>query len=234
MTARKKGKRLNGYRQDYVVFDLETTGINQNYDEIIEISAVKVCGGEVVGEYSTLVNPGRHIPAGATAVNGITDEMVKDAPDIKEAMAGFLEFIGDSVLVGHNIHTFDMNFAYDAVWLAWGKELDNDYIDTLYMARRCLPQLAHHRLTDVSEYFHINTDGAHRALNDCLMNQKCYEELGIIWKEKEKWRHRQGRGAGRPMMRSKERRTRERIWNARGAAGYFACGKGNSGHFMEV
>ena len=50
MTARKKGKRLNGYRQDYVVFDLETTGINQNYDEIIEISAVKVCGGEVVGE----------------------------------------------------------------------------------------------------------------------------------------------------------------------------------------
>ena len=178
MTARKKGKRLNGYRQDYVVFDLETTGINQNYDEIIEISAVKVCGGEVVGEYSTLVNPGRHIPAGATAVNGITDEMVKDAPDIKEAMAGFLEFIGDSVLVGHNIHTFDMNFAYDAVWLAWGKELDNDYIDTLYMARRCLPQLAHHRLTDVSEYFHINTDGAHRALNDCLMNQKCYEEMG--------------------------------------------------------
>ncbi len=197
MTARKKGKRLNGYRQDYVVFDLETTGINQNYDEIIEISAVKVCGGEVVGEYSTLVNPGRHIPAGATAVNGITDEMVKDAPDIKEAMAGFLEFIGDSVLVGHNIHTFDMNFAYDAVWLAWGKELDNDYIDTLYMARRCLPQLAHHRLTDVSEYFHINTDGAHRALNDCLMNQKCYEELGVIWKEKEKMAASARKGGGK-------------------------------------
>lgn len=186
MTVRNKGKRLNGYRQDYVVFDLETTGINPNYDEIIEISAVKVCGGEIGGEYSTLVNPGRHIPAGATAVNGITDEMVKDAPDIKEAMAGFLEFIGDSVLVGHNIHTFDMNFAYDAVWLAWGKELGNDYIDTLYMARSCLPQLAHHRLTDVAEYFQINTEGAHRALNDCMMNQKCYEELGRLWREKEK------------------------------------------------
>ena len=101
------------------------------------------------------------------------------------------------MLVGHNIHTFDMNFAYDAVWLAWGKELDNDYIDTLYMARRCLPQLAHHRLTDVSEYFHINTDGAHRALNDCLMNQKCYEELGIIWKEKEKMAASARKGGGK-------------------------------------
>ena len=102
MTARKKGKRLNGYRQDYVVFDLETTGINQNYDEIIEISAVKVCGGEVVGEYSTLVNPGRHIPAGATAVNGITDEMVKEAGISKGLLfhyftskAGLYEFICD-------------------------------------------------------------------------------------------------------------------------------------------
>lgn len=197
MTIRNKGKRLNGYRKNYVVFDLETTGINQNYDVIIEISAVKVREGEIAGEYSTLVNPGRHIPAGATAVNGITDEMVKNAPDIKVAMAGFLDFIGNSVLVGHNIHTFDMNFAYDAAWQALGKELCNDYIDTLYMARSCLPQLAHHRLTDVSEYFQINTEGAHRALNDCIMNQKCFEELGVIWREKEKKAAAAGNGTGK-------------------------------------
>ena len=120
-----------------------------------------------------------------TAVNGITDDMVKDAPDIKTAIAGFMEFIGDGVLVGHNIHTFDMNFAYDAAWQALGKELGNDYIDTLYMARSCLPGLAHYKLTDVSEYFQINTEGAHRALNDCVMNQKCYEEMGKIWKKRE-------------------------------------------------
>lgn len=197
MTIRNKGKRLNGYRKDYVVFDLETTGVNQYRDVIIEISAVKVCGGEIAGEYSTLVNPGRHIPAGATAVNGITDEMVKDAPDIKEAMEGFLEFIGSSVLVGHNIHTFDMNFAYDAAWQALGKELGNDYIDTLYMSRRCLPQLTHHKLTDISEYFHINTDGAHRAFNDCIMNQKCYEELGVLWQEKEKMAAAASNGKGK-------------------------------------
>lgn len=186
MTARNKGKRLNKYVPDYVVFDLETTGIHQERDVIIEISAVRVCGGTVEAEYTTLVNPERHIPAGATAVNGITDEMVKDAPDISEAIAGFMDFVGSSILVGHNIHTFDMNFAYDAVRQALERELDNDYIDTLYMARYCLPQLSHHRLTDVAEYFHIDTKGAHRALNDCLMNQKCFEELGKLWEKRKK------------------------------------------------
>ena len=183
MRTRNKGRRLNSYLGDYVVFDLETTGISQEADDIIEISAVKVCGHEVVGEYSTLVNPGRHIPGAATAVNGITDSMVADAPDIKTAVAGFLEFIGDGVLVGHNIHTFDTNFIYDAVWEATGKEFSNDYVDTLYMARRCLPELAHHRLTDVSEFFHIETQGAHRALADCIMNQRCYEEMGKMLRD---------------------------------------------------
>lgn len=101
-----------------------------------------------------------HIPAAATAVNGITDEMVADAPGIREAAEGFIAFIGDSVLVGHNIHTFDMNFIYDAVWKEMGTELKNNYIDTLYMARRCIPQLPHHRLTDVAAYFQIETEGA--------------------------------------------------------------------------
>ena len=177
---RNKGKRLNGYVRDYVVFDLETTGICQDRDAIIEISAIRVAGGEIAGEYSTLVNPGRHIPAGATAVTGRTDEMVAAAPDISAAVGGFLDFIGKEILVGHNIHTFDTNFIYDAALSSLGKEVKNDYIDTLYMARKCLPQLSHHKLTDVAEYFHIRTQGAHRALNDCRMNQRCYEEMGKL------------------------------------------------------
>lgn len=184
MIERKKGKRLNKYVADYVVFDLETTGINPDRDVIIEISAIKVSGNQAVEEFSTLVNPERHIPKGATAVNGITDEMVADAPNIREAIELFLDFIGDSILVGHNIHTFDMNFAYDAAYMELGREIRNDYIDTLYMARQCLPELAHHKLTDVSEHFCIETEGAHRALCDCIMNQKCYEALGRILIEK--------------------------------------------------
>lgn len=183
---RNKGKRLNQYVGDYVVFDLETTGIRQDIDEIIEISALRVENHQVAAQYSTLVNPGIHIPQAATAVNGITDDMVKNAPRIGEALQGFLEFVEDGVLVGHNIHTFDTNFIYDAAMRAFGTEIRNDYIDTLFMARQCLPELSHHKLTDLSEYFQISTAGAHRALSDCIMNQKCYEELGkLLQKQKE-------------------------------------------------
>ncbi|MDO4294268.1 MAG: exonuclease domain-containing protein [Eubacteriales bacterium] len=175
--GRKKGRRLDRYVSDYVVFDLETTGIRQGSDAIIEISAIRAVGGREAAVFSTLVNPQRHIPRGATAVNGITDGMVKDAPTIDSAIRDFLAFTGDSVLVGHNIHSFDMNFLYTAAWDCLGRLPENDYIDTLYMARRCLPELGHHRLTDLSEYFGISTQGAHRALNDCRMNQRCYERM---------------------------------------------------------
>lgn len=186
MAERNKGKRLSSrYIKDYTVFDLETTGINIQRDTIIEISAVKVKDHEIVDEFTTLVNPGRSIPAGATAVNGITDGMVADAPYLAEAIGEFLTFIGDDVLVGHNIHTFDTNFAYDAAWHALGVELRNDYIDTLFMARKCLPKLYHHKLTDLAEYFGITTKGAHRALFDCRMNQACYEEMGKLMEPEE-------------------------------------------------
>lgn len=175
-----KGKRLVKYVPDYVVFDLETTGVNVIKDDIIEISAVKVLGGKVADTFSTLVNPGRPIPYYATQVNGITDEMVEDAPDIREALADFLTFAGDAVLVGHNIQSFDLNFVSNAAEGLFGKTVENDYIDTLYMARSCLPELSHHKLVDVASYFHISAEGAHRALNDCIMNQKCYEELGKL------------------------------------------------------
>ena len=181
-----RGNRLNQYLENYVVFDLETTGIRPRFDRIIEISAVRVRNHKVADQYSTLVNPQMHIPGAATAVNGITDEMVNDAPGIEEAVRGFLNFIGDDILVGHNIHTFDMNFICDAAMKAFGAEIANDYIDTLYLSRKCLPQLSHHRLADVSEYFHISTAGAHRALNDCIMNQECYERLGKLLQESQK------------------------------------------------
>lgn len=175
-----KGKRLLQYVSDYVVFDLETTGINCYEDAIIEISAVRAKAGKVTETYSTLVNPMCHIPYGATRVNGITDAMVADAPEIEAALGEFLEFVGDSVLVGHNIASFDLNFVNAASLNLFGKTVDNDYIDTLYMAKSCLPQLKHKKLTDLAEYFHISAEGAHRALNDCIMNQKCYEEMAKI------------------------------------------------------
>lgn len=183
MSKETNRKRLVKYVPDYIVFDLETTGISWSNDDIIEISAVKVRAGEVNDTYTTLVNPGRNIPYQATRVNEITDEMVADAPDCREAVEGFLEFAGDTVLVGHNIASFDLKFLDQSVMEFFGKTIENDYIDTLYMAKSCLPQLSHHKLVDLADYFHISTKGAHRALNDCMMNQKCYEAMARIQQE---------------------------------------------------
>ncbi|MBD5543468.1 MAG: DNA polymerase III subunit epsilon [Lachnospiraceae bacterium] len=182
MEAQGKGKRLVKYVEDYVVFDLETTGTNIISDGIIEISAVKVRKRSITDTFSTLVNPGRSIPYYATEVNGITDEMVADAPDIREALEDFLKFIGEDVLVGHNIQSFDLKFIYREAMGLFGMEIINDYIDTLYMSRSCLPQLKHHKLVDLADYFQISREGAHRALNDCMMNQKCFEALAEIQK----------------------------------------------------
>ncbi|MCH5274672.1 MAG: topoisomerase DNA-binding C4 zinc finger domain-containing protein [Lachnospiraceae bacterium] len=194
--TRQKGKRLTLYEKDYVVFDLETTGLSPAEDEIIEISGIKVRGHQIVEEFSTLVNPGMPIPYAATMVNGITDSMVSNAPGIKEALQNFFEFIDKDLLVGHNIHTFDTNFIYDSAMRHLGRGMQNDYIDTLYMARSCLPELGHHTLIDVAAHFEIETEGAHRALNDCRMNQLCYEKLGEIWMQKHPVQASAGAAAG--------------------------------------
>ena len=161
--------------RDYVVFDLETTGLSCANDHIIELAGVKVLEGEVADEFSTLVNPGCHIPRGASQVNGITDDMVSTAPTICEALPRFLSFVGELPLVGHNIISFDMNFILRACEeLPDGHAIHNATVDTLPMARRCLPGMRHHRLTDLAEHFGLSTEGAHRALADCRMNQRIY------------------------------------------------------------
>lgn len=174
------GKQLANYVPDYVVFDLETTGLSWQQDDIIEISAVRVKKGKVEDSFTTLVNPGRKIPWQATRVNGITDEMAANAPELSAVFANFLAFVGENVLVGHNIQAFDLKFIYAASERLFGKTVENDYIDTLYMARQCLPQLSHYKLVDLAAYFNISAQGAHRALNDCLMNQKCFEKMGAM------------------------------------------------------
>lgn len=178
MLGNTKGKLINRYVPDYVIYDLETTGISSNYDEVIEISAVKVRNGEILDEFSSLVNPGRPIPHAASAVNNISDAMVANAPSFSEVLPRFLDFIGNDVLAGHNIHSFDMKFLYRDCEKYFHQTLTNDYVDTLRLARICLPGLRHHRLGDVAGFYGISTAGAHRALADCRMNQQIYELLG--------------------------------------------------------
>lgn len=178
MLGDERGRMLKEYVSDYVLYDLETTGISSNYDEVIEISALKVRAGEIVAEFSELVNPGISIPYSASVVNNITDEMVATAPCFDEVLERFIEFIGDDILVGHNINNFDNKFIYRDCEKYFGKTLTNDYIDTLILAKKCFPQMKHRRLSDLADVYGISTKGAHRALADCKMNQQIFENLG--------------------------------------------------------
>lgn len=178
MLGNTKGRKLDKYITDYVIFDLETTGISCVNDRVVEISAIKVQKQRVVEEFSTLVNPEMKIPSRASLVNHIYDDMVKNAPVFEDALADFNVFIGNMVLVGHNIHTFDIKFLQRDAFQYWGKVFVNDYIDTLSLARQYLPQLSKYKLTDLAGHYHILTAGAHRALADCRMNQKVFEKLG--------------------------------------------------------
>ncbi len=174
---------LTEFVSDYVVFDLETTGISCSNDQIVEISGVKVIGGKVTDQFSTLVNPGRPIPWQASQVNGITDDMVADAPYIDDVLGDFLKFTGRLVLVGHNIKSFDLKFIYRESERLFGRTPINDYVDTLVLARSMFPDLPHHRLGDMADYFGLTNEQAHRALGDAVVNQKIYEKMGEMLKE---------------------------------------------------
>lgn len=164
--------------KQFVVFDLETTGINYtNY--IVEIGAVRVVNGEIVEEYSQLVKPGHPIPAEASAVNHITDDMVEGKPSIQEVLPSFLSFIGDDVLVAHNVR-FDYSFLANACMLHFFK-IPEVLFDTMTLARY-YPEAGSKKLTDLVKAAGIEMETAHRALSDARMTAK----LVIATNEKRK------------------------------------------------
>ena len=125
--------------KNFVVLDLETTGLTPKTDRILEIGAVKVVDGEIKERYSTFINPQMEIPRRITELTGITGDMVKDAPLREEAVRGLVEFCQDLPLLGHNI-LFDYSFVkHDAVNL--GLAFEKEALDTLQIARRALPEL---------------------------------------------------------------------------------------------
>jgi DNA polymerase-3 subunit epsilon len=151
----------------FVVVDLETTGGSPSVDEITEIGAVKVRGGEVLGEFGTLVNPGVPIPPTITVLTGITTAMVITAPPIREVLPAFLEFARNSVLVAHNA-AFDVGFLKvnaARMDLAWPRPT---VVDTVRLARRVVTrdEAPNHRLASLATLFGAATTPNHRALQD--------------------------------------------------------------------
>lgn len=152
-------------RAQFVVVDLETTGLKPGTAAITEIAAVRVSNGKLIEEFHTLVNPGHHVPSMITRLTGITDEMLRDQPRIDDIFPQLQRFLGSSVLVAHNAD-FDVRFLdFDAQRLP-STPLLNPSLCTVRLARRLLPGLRSRALDAVAEHLGVSCLDRHRALGD--------------------------------------------------------------------
>lgn len=161
-------------KETFVVFDLETTGIDLMSNGITEIGAVKIVDGKITEQFQTLVKPDYRITEENVAITGITEEMVKDAPKISMVLPDFMKFIEGSVLVAHNAD-FDVKFIKRFAG-AEEYEVKNKVIDTVEVARTLLPQLKNHKLNTIADHFGI-VFHHHRALSDAYATAEAFIEL---------------------------------------------------------
>ncbi|MEY4606569.1 MAG: putative polymerase epsilon subunit [Actinomycetota bacterium] len=153
---------------EFCVIDIETTGTDRGDDGITEIGAVKVRGGEVTGTLGTFVNPGRAIPPQITLLTGITDSMVITAPRPAEVLVTLQEFLGEAVIVGHNVG-FDLGFINTALRRSGRDPLPNRVVDTLPLARRLVrDESPDCRLGTLAKHLRLAHQPTHRALDDAL------------------------------------------------------------------
>ena len=152
----------------FCVLDLETTGGDRNNDMITEIGAVKVRGGECLGTFQTLVNPGRAIPPRITVLTGLTDALVYPAPRIGAVLGSLVDFIGDAVFVGHNVG-FDLAFVRTALERDGRSTIAPVVVDTAALARRLVrDEVPDCRLGTLASRFRLDHRPTHRALDDAL------------------------------------------------------------------
>ncbi|MGO8873732.1 MAG: exonuclease domain-containing protein [Acidimicrobiales bacterium] len=152
----------------FVVVDVETTGGSPQTCSLTEVAAARYRGGELLGTYQTFVRPDGRIPPFITALTGISDAMVADAPRIGEMLPSFLEFVGGAVLVGHNLR-FDLSFLDHALMSTGRERLDNPTVDTLALARRLVRDMVPDcKLGTLASTLRLPHQPSHRALNDVL------------------------------------------------------------------
>lgn len=149
----------------FIAFDLETTGTVPGVDQIVEIGAVRFIDGQPEAIFATLINPGRPIPPGASAVNGITDDMVIGKPSVESILPSFAEFCGDDPLVAHNA-PFDSQFLTSDIKKFETSAPKGIILDTLPIARKIFPGLPNYKLGTLVQHLKIPTTDFHRAEED--------------------------------------------------------------------
>ncbi|OFV69141.1 exonuclease domain-containing protein [Acetobacterium wieringae] len=200
MTKSKKNSIID-FPNEFVVVDIETTGLSPVYDSIIEVSALKVKNNQIVDSFTSLAKPsggfmplfpsedrdylydndGRpfyYVSEFITNLTGITNEMLNNAPDLKSVLNDFFPFVADSIIVGHNV-SFDINFLKANISELLNENFDCNYVDTMRIARKLFKDKKHHRLIDIVDYLEIQVDESktHRSLYDCEITLNCYDSM---------------------------------------------------------
>lgn len=158
---------------DYVVFDLETTGLEKETDKIIEIGALKYRNNKLVDEFSVLINPGIKLPPVITKITGLTDEDLKAKNTIDSVLPEFIRFIEDLTLIAHNSE-FDLGFIEESIKRLGLNMITNKNIDTVEIARKYIPKAYNYKLETLKKYFHLEY-GSHRSVDDCKTTNYVYQ-----------------------------------------------------------
>lgn len=161
--------------KDYIALDLETTGLSAQRDRITEIGAVKIRDGRIADRYAQLVNPGVLISPRITQITGITNAMVEHQPAIEDVLEDFIDFLGDDMIIGHNVR-FDMGFLAEAEHrkLQFVSNFRRPTLDTMTIDKRLFPT-ERHRLVDLIRRYGIADTEEHRALSDATQTYQCLE-----------------------------------------------------------
>lgn len=170
------------FEDEFVVFDIETTGLSSVKDRITEIGAVKIRNGQLVDRFSELINPEIPIPENIIKLTGITNAMVKDKKTISDILPRFLQFVGDAPLIAHNA-SFDTGFIRVKAG-ELGLAVNNTVIDTLQLSRILLTELKRHKLNLVCEYLGISLENHHRAADDAEATAEIMLKFISIMKDK--------------------------------------------------
>lgn len=183
---REKGKSLVRIPDDFTVIDLETTGLDPRYDDIIEIAALKVRNMQVIDKFESLVKPKRYytnddgsiyyVDDFITELTGITNDMLENAPLLENVLSQFLMFIKDDIALGHNVN-FDINFLYDSLLEELDYKFNNNFVDLMRLSRKVYPQFKNHKLRTIAEQLNVNTRNLHRGLTDCFITYDCIIHL---------------------------------------------------------
>lgn len=175
----RAGQAQKEKKTGYVVIDVETTGLDPESSELLEIGAVRIIDHDISETFSTMIRTKQPVPKEITALTGITQQMSEEGSDCTKALEAFWSFLGSSTVIGHNL-SFDLAFLKKASAEAGLPVGRNSCIDTRSLARRKIRDITDYRLETLADYFGIKPERFHRALEDCCTTFQIYEKLNEI------------------------------------------------------